>query len=217
MIAKRICAPLLAAAALMLSGCLSMKSYVDPTLGELKTTDRAAPAAGKPAVQLVFDFQTNGSANARAISLFSKQVTDQVTASGLFSQVSATPAAGGAIISITVNNIAQKDAASKGFVTGLTFGLAGSVVTDYYVGTLKYVPTPGAAVITEQEKHAIHTQVGAGAGPANMTPAKNLEDAARTMMRQLVDHMLDDLAKDPAYSGQKTGIAFTRTVTNPAS
>lgn len=119
MFVKRICASLFAAAALMsLSGCLSIKSYVDPTLGDVKPEERAPAIVNKQPVQLVFEFQTNGAANAKAASLLSQQVTDQVNASGLFSQVSTTPAPGGAILSITVNNVPEKNAAGQGFATG---------------------------------------------------------------------------------------------------
>jgi hypothetical protein len=196
---KRMCASLFAAVALLsMGGCLSIKAYVDPTLGDVKPEERAAPTEKRP-VQLIFAFQTNGAANSRATSALSKQVTDLVVASGRFSQVSSTPVEGGALLSITVNNVPEANAAGQGFATGLTLGLAASEVTDFYVATAKY--SRGDATLTKEAKHALHAVVGAGKGPEGLTPAKNLEEGLSVIMRQLVDRMLNDLAKDPAFSG----------------
>ena len=92
------------------------------------------------------------------------------------------------------------DAFSKGFVTGLTFGLAGSQVSDGYVCTAKFTPASGQAV-TKTARHAIHTTLGAAAAaPGNATKAAGMEDAAYTMQRQVLSQVLNDLSKDPALS-----------------
>jgi hypothetical protein len=207
---KRFCAAILSAAAMLsLAGCLSPSFYVDPALGEVNPADRVTVNDKRP-VQLIFEFQTNGTANAKAQKLLAKQITDQVSGSGLFSQVSTTPAASGALLSITINNVPQKDAAGKGFATGFTFGAVGTTVTDYYIATAKYVPAAGAATITKEAKHALHTHIGAGAAPEGMTPSKNAEEAVRTDARQLVDHLLNDIAKDPGFApGPKTASLYS--------
>jgi hypothetical protein len=212
---KRICAPLIAAAALLtLGGCLSMKTYVDPALGDVKAEERAAPTEKRP-VQLMFAFQTNGAANSRATNLLSKQVTDLVTATGRFSQVSTTPVDGGAILSITVNNVPEANAAGKGFTTGLTLGLAGSKVSDYYIATARY-SRGGGATVTKEARHAMHSTVGATAAPDGLTPAKNIDEGIATIMRQLVDHVVNDLAKDPTFSGSTPVANLTIAVTYAA-
>lgn len=79
------------------------------------------------------------------------------------------------------------------------------MVADYYIGTEKYVAAPGAPVIAKDAKHALQTQIGAGSAPATLIPVKNPEEGVRMVMRQLVDHMLNDLAKDPGFApGPKT-------------
>ena len=180
--------------------------YVDKTLGDVPASERVTVAQKKP-VQLLFEFQTNGSANARATKYLTKQVTDSVTASGLFSSVSTTPAEGGAILSVTINNIPQKDAAGKGFVTGLTLGAAGTQVSDYYAASVKYVGGATAAPLTKEAKHAIHTLIGAKEDPANAIPVKNADEGITMVTRQLIDRMLTDLAKDPAFAGAKVAFA----------
>lgn len=196
---KRFYAPLFAAiAAFALSGCLSATSYVDPTLGELKPADRIQVTDKRP-VQFIYNFQTNGAANSNGTKQFTKKATDQVIAAGLFSEVTTTPAASGAILSITINNYGDKDAASKGFTTGLTFGLAGTTVNDYYTATAKYTAGPSAPTVTVEEKHRILTNVGATGAPQGLTASKTPMDAFETVQRQLIDHLLNDIAKDPGF------------------
>ena len=126
---KFILAPLMAAAAMLLSGCLSIRSFVDPSLGDVPTTERVAPVNPQP-VQLIFEFRTQGAANARATNLLREQITESVRGSRLFSEVSTNPVAGGALLSIVIDNIPQEGAASRGFATGLTLGLAGTTVSS---------------------------------------------------------------------------------------
>jgi hypothetical protein len=199
MFVKRLCAPLFAAMAMLsMSGCLSMTSYVDPTLGDLKPADRVQVAEKRP-VQFIFAFQTSGAVNSNATSALNKMATEYVTNSGLFSEVSSKPVSGGAMLSVTVNNVPQENAAASGITTGLTFGLAGSTVADYYVGTAKYTAGSGAPTATAQKKHTLYSTIGAAAAPQGLTASKSTDEAVTTIMRQLFEHMLNDIAKDPAF------------------
>ena len=111
-----------------------------------------------------------------------------------------TPVPDGALLSVVLNNVPMSDDAfSKGFVTGLTFGLAGSQVSDGYICTMKYLPAPQAAPITKTARHAIHTVIGAKEGPANGTKMESIEMAVKTMTRQIVSTALNDLSHDPAF------------------
>jgi len=187
----------LLAAAAALTGCASV--YVDSNTKEIAAASYKKPAQAKP-VQLVFEFQTKGAPNTRATDLLKAQVLDQVKASGLFSSVEQAPVAGGALMSITLNNVPlTDDAFTKGFVTGLTFGLAGSQVSDGYVCTVKYLSNDKPQAITKVARHAIHTVIGAGAAPANGVKADNPEAAARTMTRQVVSTVLNDLSQDASF------------------
>lgn len=185
------------AAAISLTGCASI--YTDINTKDVPVASYKKPAQAQP-VQLMFEFQTKGAANARATEFLKSQVTEQVSASGLFSSVTTTPAPNGAILSIKLNNVPlTDDAFTKGFVTGLTFGLAGSQVSDGYVCTATYVPGADAPPLTKQARHAIHTVMGAGSAPANGVKAESLEAAVRTMTRQIVSTALNDLSQDGSF------------------
>jgi hypothetical protein len=181
-------------ACVVLPGCATM--YVDNSLKDVSAAEYRKPPAAKPA-QLVFTFQTKGAPNARATEHLKAVVHQTAVESGLFSSISADPVPGGTLLAITINNVPVDDNAfAKGFATGLTFGLAGNVVTDGYVCTVDYSAGPGATKITKNTRHAIHTTVGAKGAPANATKAKNPNEAVMTMTRQIVGNALRDLSND---------------------
>lgn len=186
---------LLALAAL--TGCANF--YVDGATkdvdaAQLKRTDPHRP------VQVLFEFQTKGVANARATEHLKGQLLEHVKSSGVFSTVSEGPVAGGAMLAITLNNVPlSDDAFSKGFVTGLTFGLAGSQVSDGYVCTATYTLPGGSAPIMKQARHVIHTTMGATSAPGNATKADSIDAAVTTMTRQVVLNALRDVTRDPSF------------------
>lgn len=183
--------------ALSMTGCASF--YVDTATKEIPVEAYKKPASPKP-VQVVFEFQTKGVANATATQFLSPQVMEQIKGSGLFSELKETPVADGALLSVVLNNVPLTDNAfGQGFVTGLTFGLAGSQVSDGYVLNMKYIPTAQAPAINKTARHAIHTVMGAKEAPTNSTKVDSLELAAKTMTRQIVSTALDDLSRDPAF------------------
>lgn len=183
---------------LALTGCAT--HYVDASVKEVPAAQFSRPAQPHP-VQLVFEFQTKGAANTRASERIKPMVTDGIKATGLFSEVDDKPVAGGAVMSVTINNIVlTDDAYSKGFMTGLTLGAAGSTVTDGYVCTVKYlVPGSGGAALTKTTKHAIHTSLGSAGAPPNSVKAASIDEAVRTMVRQIVSNALQALATDPSF------------------
>jgi len=183
--------------ALLGSGCAT--HYVDTATPEVPVSALKKVDQPKP-VQFLFEFQTKGTPNSRATQMLKEQITDQVKTSGLFSSVTDSPAASGAILSMKLNNVPLTDNAfGKGFVTGLTFGLAGSQVTDGYVCTIEYVDGTTAEPITKTARHAIHTVIGAKDAPPNAVAAENIEVAVRTMTRQIVSTVLRDLSFDPSF------------------
>lgn len=187
---------LLAFCSLYLAGCAS--AYVDTATREVPAADIQRPAAPATA-RLTFEFQTKGAPNARATQLLTEQVRTQVATSGLFQEVRDTPGAGG-WLQVTLNNVPiTEDAAQKGFVTGLTFGLAGSAVTDGYICTVSYLPPGGGAAMVASARHAIHTTIGNAAAPAGAVKSASMDDAVRTMVRQVVATALRDLSRDPRF------------------
>jgi len=181
----------------LLAGCAT--HYVDGTTKEVLPAQMVRPAQPRP-VQLLVEFQTKGVANARATDHTKKMVADSVRSTGLFSDVTDQPAPGGAVLSVTLNNVPlTDDAAAKGFMTGLTFGAAGSQVTDGYICTVSYLPPGASRPVVKSARHAIHTTLGAKGAPPNAYQAANIEDAIRTMVRQVTSVALDQLSRDPDF------------------
>lgn len=190
---------------LALSGCAT--SYVDGNLPETPKAEFKQPAR-PPAIQLVFEFQTKGTPNPRATDLLKAQVKAQVTDSGLFSSVSDAPVPGAALLTFTLNNIPLTDnPAAKGFVTGLTFGLAGTTVADGYDAKLSFAsPEVGTLPVVEEAKHVIHTSIGTGSPPAGAIKTGGMEEAARLMLKQVLGRLLANLSNDSAFpSGKAAG------------
>ena len=180
-----------------LSGCAT--HYLDRETKEIAASEFEKPVSAKP-VQMVFEFQTNGAPNARATAHLKDQVTKQVSESGLFSEVSSTPTANAGLLTLTLNNMANmNEAQKKGFVTGLTFGAKGSVVTDGYLCTVKYLPPNASEAITKTAKHAIYTSIGANSGEEPGEKIENLEQGVRKMVRQIVSQVLNALSADPSF------------------
>lgn len=184
-------------ATLLLSACASF--YVDTATKDVARNEFKQPATPKP-VYLVFEFQTKGAPNATATSFLKDQVTEQVKKSGLFSAVLDKPAPDAVMLQVTLNNVPlTDDAFSKGFATGLTFGIAGSVVTDGYLCTVSALQPGNAKPVTANAKHALHTAMGNANPPANAEKSENMEQAVRTMTRQILDNALKSLSLDPAF------------------
>lgn len=186
----------LLASTIALTGCANF--YVDTATKEVPASEYKKPAQPAP-VQLLFEFQTKGTLNTRATAHLKEQITDLVKTSGLFSEVVEAAVPGGATLSVTLNNVPLTDNAfGKGFVTGLTFGLAGSQVSDGYVCTVKYLSDKRPEPIVKVARHAIHTTMGASSAPPNAVKSESIDVAVRTMTRQIVSTALNDLSQDLA-------------------
>lgn len=197
---------LLVAAMAVNAGCATL--YVDNALGDTPASAYHRPATPKP-VQVLFVFKTKGTDNARATTAFRKDVMDTVQASGLFSAIGSEPVSGGALLSIAVDNVpitSPQEAAAKGFATGLTFGLAGSEVTDGYVCTVEYISGTGVNKVSVIEHHAIHATIGAHGAPANSTRAPNIRAGVTIMLRQIVAAGLKDVSLDPGFGGGQSAL-----------
>lgn len=186
-----------AALALAATGCAT--HFVDGAVKDVPASDFARPAAPAP-VQLVFEFRTKGVPNPRATEHVRPLAVEDVKATGLFSELTDKPVPGGAMLNVVIENVAlTDDAFAKGFMTGLTLGLAGSTVTDGYTCTVSYLPPGRTQPIVKTSKHAIHTSMGATGAPANAYKAKGIDDAVRTMVRQILAGPLRDLSREPEF------------------
>jgi hypothetical protein len=182
---------------LMTTGCTSF--YVDTALKDVPPENMKKLDAPKP-VQLLFEFQTKDASNPVATQKLRPRVEEIVKKTGVFSELSPGPVSSGAVLSIVVNNVVLTDnAAGKGFVTGLTFGIAGSAVTDGYICTIVYIPDGNAPKISKTVRHAIHTTLGNANPPAGAVKSASAEDAVNTMMRQIIMNAVNDIANDPSF------------------
>jgi hypothetical protein len=149
---------------------------------------------------VLFNFQSKGVDNARATAALKARVIDQVSASHLFDSVSESPVPGGALLIVNVNNVTLDDHEfAKGFATGLTLGLAGTVAGDGYIATAKYTPPAPASLIAKEVRHSIYTTIGNHDAPPNTVPAASMDEAVSSMLHQVVSNLLNDVSHDAAF------------------
>ncbi len=189
-------------------GVASAASYIDAALGEIKPADKVTIANPQP-VQLLFEFQTKGALNARGTKFLKDKVFETVKSTGLFSEVSETPVANGAVLQITINDAPQPGdmaaAEAKGAVTGATLFIAGSTVRENYICTIDYVAGPTATKITRTANDGVYFQMGLiNKAPADAVKIGSFKDALFTMIRFVVVNPLNSMASDPGFqaSGQ---------------
>lgn len=196
-VARALSTAVLALGLSALTGCANF--YVDNKLPEVPATQFTKPAEPR-AVQLFFEFQTKGVQNQIATVHLKTRVTEQIRDSGVFSAVSDGPVPGGATLSIVMDNVpTSDDAFSKGFVTGLTFGLAGSQIGDGYLCTATYRAPGGPAPIVKKARHVLWTTVGAKSAPPDAIKATSAEEAITLISRQIVSNVLNDVTLDPSF------------------
>jgi hypothetical protein len=182
----------------LLSACASF--YVDTATKEVPAAEMKQVAQPKP-VQLVFEFQSKGVPNPRATDQLKDVVTKEVKETRLFSSVSTDSTPGVAMLNVTLINVPLTDnIAAKGFVTGLTFGLAGSAVTDGYICTVSYLPAGQSTPIVKTARHAIHATIGIANPPATAQKSASIREAIDTMTRDVLSNALKDLSDDPAFN-----------------
>ncbi|HSF04561.1 MAG TPA: hypothetical protein VLG10_02105 [Methylomirabilota bacterium] len=176
------------------AGCLSVKSYVDPQLPKVGYADLLARHDPRP-VALTVALHRNGQPASFGASTARDEVRAAVERSKLFSTVMDRPTGDVDQLEIVLDNVGDTgDAAAKGMKTGLTFGAAGSLVTDGYIFTATFRPM-GKEPVTRTYRHAIHTTVGNADGPPGLTPM-GIMDAFRKVVEELVANLLLDLQKE---------------------
>jgi hypothetical protein len=184
-----------AIAAVLLSGCVSVRSYVDPALPAAGKGSIAAVSNPQP-IQVLYEFRTRGNPNARATEATKARVSAVAGESGLFSEVSQTPVASGRRLTVTLDNVPitdEGDAKLKGFGTGLTFGLVGTMVTDGYVCEAVYT-VPNKDPLKLEFRHALHTTIGNASGPPGLA-AVSPQQGIDAIVDQLMWSILRELSK----------------------
>jgi hypothetical protein len=180
------------------------KWFVDNTLGDVKLEEKVTATAPQP-VQLVFEFQRDGKAVPAAVKQVKPMVLEALKERGIFSQVAETPTTNGALLSIVINNVVNKEELSKikkkAFGAGLSFGLgSGLVATDHYFVNFELIPATGKPSIKTIVEHAIHMKYGNTKAEIPGTQVKNVIEAVRGMVNQSVAKGLNNIAADPGFA-----------------
>lgn len=185
---------LCAVAFALASGCISVKSYVDPALPNVEYTNLKAPAEKHP-VQLLFEFKNAKGTSPAVTDKMRPKAVAILEQSKMFSQVVTAPKTADQKLFITIENFpVTKDAASKGVGVGLTFGLAGTMVTDGYSMEAVY-QVPSKPEIKKSYKHAIHSTIGNASGPPGLVGMPP-QDAFDKVMEGLLLNLMSDLSKE---------------------
>lgn len=176
---------------LALPGCVT--SYVMPLLPRVTPSDVLAVRDPRPVV-LVVEFQTNGSPRSIASKSVRKKVSGILTTAKVFSAITSERAESTDELKIVLNNVGDLgEAAGKGALTGLTFGISGSTVTDGYVMTATFTRV-GRSPVEKTYRHALLSTIGNAPGPAGLTPM-GLRQAFDQVLQDLVLNLIIDLQK----------------------
>jgi hypothetical protein len=185
----------IAVASLMLTGCISPRSFVDPSFPKVAYEDikkRNEPLR----LKLVVEFQRSGKPYPRADSTLRDNAERILRASGMVTPV-ADPSGGE--IKVVVNNFGDVGSAfAKGFGTGLTFGLIGSTVTDGYEMSI-FITANGKTISRTGIKHAIHTAIGNTSIPANIETFP-INVAFEKVLEQMLLRALQDIQQSGELS-----------------
>ena len=185
----------------LLSGCSTY--YVADTLHDLAANEKVKVANAEP-VQLLFEFREKGVIDATTTEQAKSEVQREVHDSGLFSYMTDDPVPNGAVLTIVINDVPLTDdprsAYDKGLVTGATLGLVGNTIGDSFICTIDYLPRANSQKITRSLRDAIYMSMGATTtAPQHVREMSNLDEANKTMIRQLVSNTLNELAKGEAF------------------
>lgn len=176
---------------LVMTGCLN--SYVVPLLPHVTYEELLATRSARPVV-LTVAFQRNGAPYDRANATVRERVTKVLTSSKAFSVISVERVENADELTIVLNNVGDVgDAFGKGALTGLTFGAAGSTVTDGYVMTATFTRA-GQPPVEKVYRHALLSTVGNAKGPEGLKPM-GLMEAFDQVIQDLVLNLILDLQK----------------------
>jgi len=185
---------LASAVAGLVGGCLSIKSYVDPQLPKVGYGDLLVRRDPRPAA-LTVAFHRNGEPATFGVSRAREEVRVVFQRSKLFSAVLDQPTTDTDAFDVILDNVGDVgDAMAKGMKTGVTFGGAGSLVTDGYIFSATFRPA-GKEPVTKVYRHAIHSTIGNTDGPSGLTPM-GISEAFSKVVEELVLNLLLDLQKE---------------------
>jgi len=179
----------LLAVTLVLSGCISPKSYVNPEFGGTSYND-IKTVAKKHDAKIEVEFQRNGEPLSGVNQEVKNHVERTLRATGVINPVLDNSEVS---LKVTVNNIADvAEARVKGFGTGLTFGAAGSTVSDYYEVTIIYISQNGIEHV-KNYKHELVTTIGNASAPFNGVLPTTIADGFGTIVEQVMLNFIKEM------------------------
>lgn len=185
----------LLAISVALTACMSTKSFLDPSFPKISYEELNKPLQPKK-LRVTAEFQRNGEHLEKVDKAISDSAERVLRASGL-----AIPGGDSAdgTIHVVLNNIADMGgAARKGFGTGLTFGLAGSVVTDAYEMQVT-INVGGKAFTRTAVKHALHSAIGRTEIPEGIETMP-VQAAFERVFEQMLLRVLKEYQSSPEFS-----------------
>jgi uncharacterized lipoprotein YajG len=176
----------------VLAGCITPQSYVDPSFSKV-TYEDVKLVQNKYSSNVIVEFQRNGELFEKANQEVRNHVERTLRATGVIVPSTENSAV---TLKVVVNNIADLgEAAAKGFGTGLTFGAAGSLVTDYYEVSISYTDNSGKE-LTKKYKHALHTTIGNKKAPFENVHPTSPADAFGSVVEQVILNFITEMQND---------------------
>lgn len=176
---------------LLLTACISPKSYLDPSQPKIAYTDLKRPSKPIP-LKLTTEFQRNGEAYPKANATLLDNTSRILRASGVIEPDGQNSLG---TIHVTVNNLADiASAASKGFGTGLTFGLVGSTVADNYELTMS-IALRDKTITKNGIRNGIATAIGNTSIPPGVetfTPSLAFQKVLEQMLLEALKQIQTD-------------------------
>ena len=171
----------------ILTGCFTTNSYVDPSFGKTSYGD-INEVSERYKIKVYTEFQRNG----KILEYLPLQTHAErvLRASGVIVPSKSSDYS----LTLTVNNLVDLGKAmGKGFGSGLTFGLIGTMVSDYYEIKISYTDNKGSTTVRDY-KHAMHTTVGNAKGPAGVLP-DTADNAFGKIIEETLLNFISDMQK----------------------
>jgi hypothetical protein len=180
------------------------KWFIDNGLGALDPAAKVSVLQPQP-VQLILEFQREGKSVPAAVKQLKPMFVDALKKSGAFSEIVDVPTKNGALLSVVMTNIVDREQLAKlkkkAFGAGLTFGLgSGVVATELYTIRFELVPATGKPPVVTTIEHAFHMKFGNTDQAINGQPVKNVKEALNGVVNQAVAKGVNGLAADPGFA-----------------
>ncbi len=174
----------------LLPACASQSvSYLDPTLHAVRYQDLERPASPQT-IHLVPEWQTQGTPVPSLSQTLRNQLEIPLLKSGLVTLAGAASADHPTLTVIVNNHGDTGEAVGQGILAGLTFGVAGSAVTDQYTMTARF-NAKGKPPFAKAYKHALLSLTNRDAPQGMQLAPRGM--AVDAVLEQMILSLLRDL------------------------